>query len=53
MAKKRKKSLFERGAVALNTPVEPSSTRAVFVVIGVVLSGIIVLSVAFAYSRGF
>ncbi|MDF2460659.1 MAG: hypothetical protein K0S68_62 [Candidatus Saccharibacteria bacterium] len=49
---KKKKSLFEKGAVALSTPVDPSSTRAVFVVIGVVISGLIVISVAFAYSRG-
>jgi hypothetical protein len=52
VAKKRKKSLLEQGAVALSTPVDPSSTRAVFVIMGVVISGIIVISVAFAYSNG-
>jgi hypothetical protein len=41
----------QRGAVALNTPIEPSSLHAITVVGAVVIGGVVVLAVAFAASH--
>jgi hypothetical protein len=48
---KRKTKNNERGAIALNSTIEPGTLHMVFVVCGVALSGVVILAVAFAASR--